>query len=142
MHSTANTLADCDKLSVKSGCLCPGRNIVYECAVSDDTLNGLTVWKAPQTNTNCGSEITLPHNEMDFNLTHGNRCADLLARGVDVNGNCYYSQLTVNASTVFAENESSLIEGNVTCLFDNGSEIVIDYIRLSIPSAGKLYELN
>ena len=133
MYSTANTLADCNKLSVKSGCLCQGRDIVYECAVFDHESSGLTVWKAPKTNPECNVDISLSHSETTGRfISKTNGCPNVLAEGVKMVGNCYYSELTINVSTIVTE--------DVRCIFDNGKEeITVGHQRLYIPMAGKLY---
>ena len=131
----ASQYADCNKLSVISGCLCPGRSIVYECAVADSTSQGLTVWEVPRImNSLCSTEISLSHTAMNFGDQTGG-CVEALGKGVSVSGGCFLSQLAINVSSIFAEGGG--IEGNVTCSFDNGTVIIVESKRLSVPTAGK-----
>lgn len=110
---------------MKSGCLCPGDSIVYQCAVND-SVQGLTVWQA----SGCNWEILL-HNDDNFVNTSGpTTCPNVHGVGVSVNNNCYVSELTINNISA-----SNTIGGNVTCSLDIGSVITVDHRTLSIPSS-------
>ena len=117
---------ECGTLSVKTGCLCPGDSIVYQCAVND-SVQGLTVWKV----SGCNQEISLHNNNNFVNTSGPTACPNVHGEGVSIlNGDCYVSELTID--NISASNN---IGGNVTCSLDVGSEIPVDQRTLSVPSS-------
>ena len=115
----------CDTLSVKSGCLCIGSTIVYECAIRESV--GLTVWNAPGY-----GEVSLPHSHSFIGQEGGNMNAHV--RGISIDENCYISTLTIENIT------TNIIGENLTCMWDEGannSQRIIGNNVLSAPN-GKL----
>jgi hypothetical protein len=114
----------CDSLTVKSGCVCSGSGIVYQCAVNG-SVEGLTVWQM----SGCSGEISLNHGD-NFVNSSGMGCPNVHATGVSIyNNDCYVSELTIN--NISARN----IGENVTCSVDVGTEIIIGRRTLSIPTS-------
>lgn len=74
--------------------------------------------------TECDHKILLSHTNFEENACQNNHVV-----GISKVGSCYISRLTLALSTTFTG-------GNVTCQFDNGSEISIGHRRLASP--GKL----
>ena len=110
---------------MKSGCLCPGNSIVYQCAVND-SVQGLTVWQA----SGCNQEVSLLNDDNFVNTSGPTACLNVHGVGVSINDDCYVSELTIN--NISASNN---IGGNVTCSLDVGSVITVDYRTISIPSS-------
>ena len=119
----ANGNSVCGTLTVKSGCLCPGSSIVYQCAVNG-SVEGLTVWQM----SGCSGEISL-HHDNSFVNSSGMGCLNVHGTGISINNDCYISELTIN--NISARN----IGENITCSLDVGSEILtVGHRTLSVPS--------
>ena len=96
-----------------SSCICPGRQLVYECTVVGQAIQ-YTVWKGSA--LDCGSGISLRHGLFSDTGYANGTCNNgaVFARIVSNTGGCYTSQLTVNTSLNF-NNES------IQCYFDDGA---------------------
>ena len=95
-----------------SDCICPGQNVTYECTV----VGGLfTIWSGSVIETGC--QIVLPHsNPGTYNTLCNNRA--VVSRGVEVNNNCFTSQLTVLLTL-------DLYQRTVQCIVDDGLSLVV-----------------
>ena len=111
-------------LTVKTGCLCPGSSIVYQCAVNG-SVGGLTVWEI----SGCNGDISLFNDDSFVNSSDRMGCPNVHGMGVSRNTDCYISELSIN--NINAMN----IGENVTCSLDVGSVMTMTVGRrtLSIP---------
>ena len=89
-------------------CICPGQNVTYECTVVGGLL---TVWGGSVMGTGC--EITLFHG-YPGSYTICNNGA-VVGRGVEVNNNCFTSQLTILLTP-------DLNQRTIQCSVDTGVE--------------------
>ncbi len=82
------------------GCIPEGRNVTYECTVSDDDDGSLTLWRGSVFNCSNGSDmIRLSHSMYEPNGVTVT-CGDLSAMSVEISGNDYTSRLTLTATAV------------------------------------------
>ena len=92
-----------------SGCICPGSNLTFECAIEG---GGTTVWSGSFI-TNCqtvGTEISLRHGDQ---FTQGHEICNngaVTVTPLSIKNNIYTSQLNINMTIISLLNGSS-----VTC---------------------------
>ena len=83
-----------------SSCICPGHTLTYECTVISGS-GGSTIWQGTAFNCESGTqEIVLLHSrfESDRNILKTCNNKTIMGQGLDVDGNCYTSQLNVTVS--------------------------------------------
>ena len=110
-----------------SGCACPGDNMTFECSVAGPVA---TVFQGSAFDCeNSGNTINLLHSR--FHSTNGTNgtCNNgaIVGQSLNVEGNCYASQLHVIISL-------DLLGKTIECVHDNGTltEVVGRYL---IPTA-------
>ena len=115
-----------NELITVSQCTCLGFNLVYECTVVAES--GATVWRGTAIDcSEIGYEIFLRHSSGVFMQERGCENRDITAYGVEIEGNCYTSRLSVMISDPSMNNDS------VQCFFTNGTSIAVglSYIEIT-----------
>ena len=96
-----------------SGCVCPGYDVIYKCTAKGEA-GGATVWQG--TAFDClSNEITLLHSRFtSLNSETFGVCNNgaIVAKSIEVENNCYTSQLTINKLSV------DMIGENIVCIYD------------------------
>lgn len=122
-----------NKFSTLNSCVCPGYNISFQCTVSG--RSGATIWQGSAFECLNG-EILLRHQ--GFETSQG-RCSghnNIMARGVQVVGECYISELTI---TVGADLNSKVVE----CVHDDTSQVsVIGRSTVSLTTSNQQLTFN
>ena len=105
-------LASRRELLLTNECTCPGIVVTFRCTVVGNV--GATVWR--------GSAIECPETNHELTFLHLIRFTDIrgcsggaiIGHGIDVEGNCYTSQLNVTVDT-------SMDGKSVECFYNNGT---------------------
>ena len=84
-----------------SSCVPEGDTVVYQCTVTDITMEGLTtVWRGTAFNcSNNGNVILLAHSLYGMSITQSCSNGALVGEGIGNDGNDYTSQLSVTANS-------------------------------------------
>ena len=116
---------------INTGCACLGDTLIFRCVV---TGAGSTVWEGAAFQC-LGNSITLRHNRFSSSEGVSGECGNIVARSIDVNNNCYTSQLSV----VISEN---LNNKSVLCTYDFGTGMKIIGTSTLIVVEGKYWYNN
>ena len=115
---------------MKSGCICPGYNLTYECTVVGRPSE-LTIWRGSAL-SNCETqEVTLVHNQFKTARTTCDN-PSIVAMGRDTDNGRYTSQLTIMVTDY-------VIGKSVECAHDDNN-ITTTIGSLTITMTGKNYE--
>ena len=121
---TAQGLVLPEERTIGQGCITAGKNISYQCTVTDPTEPpiGLTQWSGSAFKCSGTSDrIQLQHSE--FHETMPTSCGSLRAMALEVEGNRYLSQLSFTASTELnGKNISCSLSDDMTVI---GSDTLI-----------------
>ena len=102
--------AQSEHLTLRSECVCPGYNLVYECTVKGRP-EGATVWQG--TAFDClSNEITLLHNRFNNGTVGVCNNGAVVGKSIGIKNGCYTSQLTFKLST-------DMIGESVVCIHDD-----------------------
>ena len=101
-----------NELITTSDCMCPGQTIIYEYSIVGGVF---TVWSGTIMEPGC--EITLRHIDFPFERGICNNGA-VIGQGVEVNNNCYTSQLTIFLTP-------DLDQRTVQCSVDTGASVTV-----------------
>ena len=103
------------KLVLRSGCICPGYTLTYECTVIGELL-GATIWEGSAFSC-LSDEITLLHRQFPESARGQCNSGSIVGRSLRIdNGSYYTSQLNVTVS-------SDMIGKSIVCFYDNQSGI-------------------
>lgn len=117
----------------RTGCICPGYSVAYECTV----MGGLgTVWRGTAFN-NC-RDIFLLHDRFGENYTKTCNNGDISGKSLGVFGSFYISQLHVKVrissigKTIecIHSNENTVTIGSATIQATTGIRSIITTVRL------------
>ena len=105
------------------GCIPEGRNVSYQCTVTDPTNPpiGLTVWLGSAFQCSGSSnQILLPHSQFAEQVAA--TCGSLKAMGVEVNESNYVSQLSF---TAFLELNGTTLSCFLGGLTEIGTDVLV-----------------
>ena len=131
MHLQCCTgIAQENEFRVVSSCVCPGCELVVECAVTD---GGVTIWQGTIFDGCQNENIILRHSQFNtsgivMHVSCGTK-GPVVGRSVSVAGGSFTSQLLVN----FTDN---LIGKTIECANESGQ--IVGSKQIDIPS-GKIY---
>ena len=118
-----------NKLVIKSGCICPGFNLIYECTVMGSSA-GFTVWQG--TALNCSSnEISLFHGrftQAKGALRECNKGA-IVGHSLRVENGFYTSQLSVKVTF-------EVIRESIRCVRDDTNITLIGSSIIALTTGG------
>ena len=125
-----------EHLILRSGCVYPGYNLIYECTVKGGA-GGATVWQG--TAFDClSNEITLLHSRFTslgseaFGVCNNGA---IEGKSIGVKNSCYTSQLTINKLN------TNMIGESIVCIYDDMTELEIGSERI-ITTTGYFFEFN
>ena len=105
-------LAARNELKLIDDCICPGQRVTYECTVVGGVV---TVWSGTIMEIDC--EIILRHYIIYLNSYRTCNNGAVIGQGVEVNNNCFTSQLTVLLTP-------DLNQRTIRCSVVTGDEII------------------
>ena len=97
-------------------CTCPGKEVVFECAVSSD---GATIWQGTALEGCTGQRIILRHSQFESGHSISQTCGAsrlVSGRATSIVNDSYTSQLTINVS-------QHLNGSTIECASDNGRQV-------------------
>ena len=115
--------------ALRSGCVCPGDNLTYECTVVGG-VNEFTYWTGTVLAIDClyHTEIFLLHSSFtSLNETY-QVCNNVVLHSLSVEGNNYTSQLNVTVT-------SDTIGKTIMCSYNNRVNTTIQFSTV-IPTTG------
>ena len=114
------------KVPANIGCTCPGNVLAFNCTVVG-TATGNTVWQGTAFDCTANS-VLLRHSRFESPGGASDECNNgrIVGRSLDVEGNCYTSQLTVAVSASFNNK-------TVSCIHNTGTGMItIDVSTLTV----------
>ena len=110
-----------DAVLLRSGCICPGDTLSYECTV---TGGGGTVWAGSAFNCyQYGNEIVLFNSHFDTGTYGMCNNGAIVGRSLSVDGNNYTSQLNV---TITPDTAGKTIK----CVHDRGAHEILIFTSI------------